>query len=114
MARKATKRKKSIVILDVFYNDLHNNASFMGGGQKMILKFYELLKDKYDISVVSSQKFFIEKAKNIGIKTYDAYAPANEVIKAYEQHLKDILEKDLMIINNQITFQEHPNVVSWV
>ncbi len=113
MAKKK-KSKKSIVIADVFINDGHNNAPFMGGGQKMILKFYELLKDRYDMSLITSQKFFIEKAQEMGIEVYDVYAPANEVIKRYESHLKDLLKKDIMIINNQIILNEHTNIISWV
>ena len=54
-------KKPKILIMDAFWNDTHNDANFMGGGQKMILKFYELLKKDYDISILTSRKFLLEK-----------------------------------------------------
>ncbi len=110
----AKKSKKSIVLVDIFVSDEHNNAPFMGGGQKMLLKFYELLKDKYDISLISSQKFLLEKAQEMGIKVYDVYAPANEVYEKYKSHLKELLKKDVVMINNQASYIEHPNMLYWV
>jgi len=111
----AKKSQKSVVIADVFESDLFNNAAFMGGGQKMILKFYELLKDKYEISIIGSQKFFIKKAQDLGIKVYDAYAQSNdEVFEKYKSLFKKLLKKDLVIVNNQFSYIGHPNMLYWV
>jgi len=62
--------------MDAFWNDTHNDANFMGGGQKMILKFYELLKKYYDISILTSQKFFFRKSPKTWYKNYIFVLPS--------------------------------------
>jgi hypothetical protein len=107
-------KKPKILIVDVFWNDIANNANFMGGGQKMILKFYGLLKKDYDISILTSQKFLLEKAQNLGIKTISLYYPVDKMSQELEKIKEDIKKYDILIINNQLAIDLHPNTVLWV
>jgi len=107
-------KKPKILIMDVFWNDIANNANFIGGGQKMILKFYELLKKDYDISILTSQKFLLEKAQKLGIKTISLYYPKDKISQEFEKIKEDIKKYDILIINNQLAKDSHPNTVLWV
>ncbi|HEK24939.1 MAG TPA: glycosyltransferase [Hydrogenobaculum sp.] len=112
---KAKKTKKpTILIADVFASDPHNNAPFMGGGQKMILKLYELLKKDFDITLMSSQKLSLEKAKELGAKTISLYYPEEKVFEEFEKYIDEIKKYDFFIINNQLPVDIHPNTIAWV
>lgn len=100
--------------MDVFPSDPHNNAPFMGGGQKMILKLCNLLKKDFDITVMNSQRFFLEKAEEMGIKTISLYHSQEKVFEELGKYIDEIKKYDFFIINNQLALDVHPNTIAWV
>lgn len=99
---------KKILLTEIFINDSYNNIPYISGDHIMMLKFYELLKDTYEISIMASLKSFIEyaKSKNVNIISVSK----DNIDKCIELTQK----YDILINNNSVFSIYHPNKIHWV
>lgn len=99
---------KKILLTEIFLNESYNNIPYISGDHIMILKFYELLKDKYDINIMASLKSFIEYAKSKGVN----------IIPVSKENIDTCIEStqdyDILINNNSVFSIHHPNKIHWV
>ncbi|GAB6078848.1 glycosyltransferase family 4 protein [Hydrogenobaculum acidophilum] len=101
------KRKKSITILEARY--YHNDNPTIDGHAKMIVKFCELLKNDYNINLITTFKPLYTEVKNIdGI---DSVLVKLDDVKDF----KDIiLESDIMLLTKPDIMLYHPNTYVWI
>jgi Glycosyltransferase len=101
------KKKKSITILEARY--YHNDNPTIDGHAKMIVKFCELLKNDFNISLITTFKPLYNEVKNI--EDVDSVLTKYEDVKDF----KDIiLESDIMLLTKPDYIFYHPNTYVWI
>lgn len=99
---------KKILISEIFLSESYNNLHYISGDHVMIIKFYELMKDTFDISIRVSLRAFLDYAKYIDADT-KLIDRSN-----LEEYIKSIENYDIFITNNSVFSIYHPNKVYWV
>ncbi|MGC8588493.1 MAG: glycosyltransferase [Hydrogenobaculum sp.] len=101
------KRKKSITILEARY--YHNDNPTIDGHAKMIVKFCELLKNDFNINLITTFKPLYNEVKNI--EGVDSVLTKYDDVKDF----KDIiLESDIMLLTKPDYMFYHPNTYVWI